>query len=379
MKTLHAASSLRLFFIAVNVLICCSAIAQKNNYSARLSNSKISYSSNTGQEYKIEYRGDVVLNDSDTEIVSVSDGGYVSIGKRTFGSSRKIVIESNGSGGLTKKYYVNGNQQDYDSEGKKWLEQVLPKVVTISGLGAASRLKRFYKKGGAELVLKELRKIESDSVKSIYFNLFLDFNLSPKELSQTIVSAGKTIDSDAELANLLRNHGQQFSTQTETISAFVEAAKSISSSANLSGILSAIVEDKTVSSTGLIGLLNIGYGISSDANLSNVLSDIVENRNLDQGLVVKMLDLLDEVGSDTNAASVYEQLARTEALNEQQVIATLKSAAKNIGSDSELANVLISFSKQAKTSETLKSSYRAIAKSIGSNAEYRNVINALEN
>ena len=80
----------------------------------------------------------------------------------------------------------------------------MPEILRSTIIGAESRVDRFYKKGGANDVLDEIKKMESDYVQSAYFKLLLKKPLSSKEVTNTLKTVGKVISSDHYLANILR-------------------------------------------------------------------------------------------------------------------------------------------------------------------------------
>ena len=146
-----------------------------------------------GNDYKIEYKGEITLSADDKDITAISDGGYIEIERSSFGSRRRIVIDADRNGNLERSYYVGRSEKNYEPEGREWLAEILIDVVRSTTIGAESRVQRFYAKGGANAVLSEIRQMDSDYVESRYFSLLLENNLSDSELVSTIEMAGKRI------------------------------------------------------------------------------------------------------------------------------------------------------------------------------------------
>ena len=168
----------------------------KSNYSISNDGKGRIQITNNGKEFQIEYEGDITLSDDDKDIVAISNGGFVEIEQSSFGNRRRIVIESDRNGNLIKKYYEGRTEKDFNPEGKEWLADVLQEIVRSTTLAAEARVNRFYSKGGANAVLAEIGRIESDYVNAAYFKLLLEKKLSNDELVKTIEVAGKEIDSD---------------------------------------------------------------------------------------------------------------------------------------------------------------------------------------
>jgi len=128
--------------------------------------------------FNIELRGKIEVTDDDKDIKSMSDDGYLEISKTVFGSKRSIIIESQGGGRLKKEYYEGRSKVEWEPAGRTWLNEILPEVVRSTTIGAESRVERFYKQGGAQAVLAEIGKMDSDYVKAHYGKLLLGKNLT---------------------------------------------------------------------------------------------------------------------------------------------------------------------------------------------------------
>ena len=160
-------------------------------------NNRIIYQNSFGplQNFKVEVRGEIEVAEDDRDIIGMSSDGYLEIEKTVFGNKRKIIITSQGNS-LKKEYYEGRSKQPYEPEGRKWLAEILPDLVKTSTIGAESRTNRFYKKGGTNLVLQEIDKLESDYVKHHYASLLLKLPVQSKEYPTVIQSLSKSISSD---------------------------------------------------------------------------------------------------------------------------------------------------------------------------------------
>jgi len=96
--------------IRLVILLSGAFILTSSNYSAQnfitlnsgKGKSKITIS-NSKNDFKIEYEGEIILSDDDSDIKHISRGGYIEIRKSSFGKRRKIVIENDG-GKLVKNF-----------------------------------------------------------------------------------------------------------------------------------------------------------------------------------------------------------------------------------------------------------------------------------
>lgn len=98
------------------------------------------------QRLNLEYEGEIVFTDDDKAIKSISRGGYLLIRKTTFGDRREVLAEPNSDGSINYEYRVGRSRQDWGKEGQEFLANVLIEVIRTTGMGAESRVERFYKK-----------------------------------------------------------------------------------------------------------------------------------------------------------------------------------------------------------------------------------------
>ncbi|MEM7515007.1 MAG: hypothetical protein AAF388_29035, partial [Bacteroidota bacterium] len=258
-----------------------SLIAQRSITSTSISNGRMTIKVKNGyNKYTIESKGDFVLSDDDKDIVSVTQGGYLELSKTAFGSKRRMIIEPNGSGGVSKTYYEGSKKVAFIPNGKAWLAEVLPEIVRSTTLGAESRVDRFYRKGGADAVLAEVKLLESDHVATRYIDLLMDKGLNDAELTKVVQVAGQTLESDHHLAQILKRNRDAFTGNAKAISAYIQATKNIDSDHHKSEVLRALIKDDKVSDQQMSELLSITDDIDSDHHLAEVYKTIIRERRL---------------------------------------------------------------------------------------------------
>ncbi len=259
--------------------------------------SKIHYTNN-GKDFKIEYEGDITLSDDDSEIIGISDGGYIEIERSSFGSRRRVLIEANRNGNLSYKYFVGRSEKNYNPEGKEWLADILLDVVRSSTIAAESRVQRFYAKGGASAVLDEIGKIDSDYVQSRYFSLLLDYDLNDSELVSVIDLAGRSVKSDHYLSTILKSNQKAFLSSERTVDAYINASKSLNSDHYMTSVLKQVINDRSITDDQMARLLDMSKSINSDHYLTTVLTQIMDSRNLNDKNVSKIINLSKDINSD---------------------------------------------------------------------------------
>ncbi|GMN05200.1 hypothetical protein MTsPCn5_05880 [Croceitalea sp. MTPC5] len=314
--------------------------AQRRSTSVNINNNgktTISIKNGLGNNFSIEYKGEITLSDDDTDVVAISRGGYMEIKKSAFGNRRRISIEPNDSGGLIKKYYVGSSQKSFDAEGKKWLSEILLEVVRTTTLGAEKRVNRLYKAGGSYKVLKEVGKITSNHVKSRYIKLLLKKELKEADLIAVLNEVAE-IDSNHHQADILKNNTNVFLAHKGTTAAYIKAAGTIDSDHHKAEVLKKSINDGSISDTQMKALFAITQDIDSDHHKASVLQTVLERRSLNQTNLKLLVNTTRDIDSDHHKASVLKKALNSEELG-SDVYNTLLTSVSSIDSDHHLASV----------------------------------------
>ena len=106
--------------LAYLVIIMFMVVPNKNYSQVNLGWSKSSYRihngpfggessikiKNKGSSFNFKYDGELVVSDDDKEVTSIADGGFLEIEKSSFGNKRRVLIEADREGNLTRKYFM---------------------------------------------------------------------------------------------------------------------------------------------------------------------------------------------------------------------------------------------------------------------------------
>ncbi|MFP2994940.1 hypothetical protein ABN763_03470 [Spongiivirga sp. MCCC 1A20706] len=270
--------------------------------------------SNGKSRFELEYEGDITLSDDDSDIVAISAGGYFDLRKSTFGNRRRIVIESDRNGRLVKEYYVGRKQQSFSPEGKKWLKEVLTEVVRSTTISAEKRVNRFYNKGGIDAVLEEIEQIDSDHVKTAYFEHALAKNLNNSELIKVINTSGREVDSDHYLTRILVSNQESFLNSEVATAAYIKASSSIGSDHYKTKVLKTAIKNGSINNDQIESLLEMTQDIGSDHYLTQVLLTVMKERDLDSQNTANVIRLTKSIGSDH-----YKTQVLTKALGQRNI------------------------------------------------------------
>ncbi|CAL2063164.1 hypothetical protein [Tenacibaculum sp. 190524A05c] len=339
-----------------------STVVYSSNSSKRIGNFSIDIKGKG--DFKIEYEGDIVLSDDDKDIVSISRGGFIEIKKSSFGKKRRVVIEAE-SGTLKKRYFVGWSEKSYEPEGKAWLAEILPEIIRNTTIGAEARVKRFYNRGGANAVLKEIERLESDYVSSAYFSYLMDYNLNASELTRVVEIAGNQIDSDYYLAQLLQKNQRAFLGNSQTLSAYIKATRNIQSDYYMSQVLNKAVKNDEISDDQLGDLLQISKNIQSDYYLSQVLGKILDSRELNKSNMEKIMSLSNSISSDYYKSQVLKKALKKNNLSDKNY-KTFISSIDDVGSDYYSSSIIEDLLKKDLDNASLTQLLDLINKNVGS-------------
>lgn len=291
------------------------------------------------KSFNIEYRGDIEVNDTDTDVIGISRGGYLEISKTTFGSKRSIVFESK-EGKLVKEYYEGRRKIDYVPDGEEWLAEILPDIVRSTGIAAESRLNRFYKQGGVNSVMSEIARLESSYVQNIYGKLLLrKDDLTNSELSASIKELAREMDSDYYKAELLSDASKKYLSNDELTIAFFDAAAYIDSDYYSAQILSDAIDDVDFSEELFAKILSASNNIESDYYQAQVLEDALDIPNLTDNALSQIIENTKGIGSDYYQAQVLSTTMETPGLSKKS-LEKVTAAVMDISSDYYMAEVL---------------------------------------
>ncbi|KQC29072.1 hypothetical protein AAY42_03525 [Flagellimonas eckloniae] len=315
---------------------------QKKSTSISISNkgkTTISVNNGFGNSFHVEYRGEIKLSDDDSDVVSISPGGYMEIKKSAFGNRRKIFIEPNSSGKLIKKYYVGSSERSFDSEGRKWMAEILLEVVRSTTLGSEQRVNRIYRKTGAYGVLKEIDYIGGDHVKAKYIKLLLQKDLKNADYISILNVIGDDIDSDHHKADILKNNTSKFLKTEASAAAYIEAASEIDSDHHMAEVLKKSIKDGRITDNQMNSLFMIARNIDSDHHKSSVLLTVLKSRSLNSSNLKLLISSAKDIDSDHHRAEVLRAALDTEGVAPSSFHALLSSL-DGMSSDYHISTVL---------------------------------------
>lgn len=157
-----------------------------------------------GQFLEVEWKGNIDIDDQDSEITSLSEDGYFSLVTEDNGERKEIIISNNGE--ETKSSFLeNGSEREMTTEDKAWQRYALVDMLRLSGINAEKRVDRIYKEGGAAKVIEEISMMHSDYSMRLYTEALVEiYDLEQNEIQRLIMIVAD-MDSDYEKGMAFRS------------------------------------------------------------------------------------------------------------------------------------------------------------------------------
>lgn len=262
--------------------------------------------SNGFSSFNVEMRGKIEVTDDDRDIKSMSADGYLEINKVTFGSKRTIIITPLGSG-LERLYYEGREKLPFEPDGRQWLSEILPELLRTTTIAAESRVNRFYRKGGTQAVLNEIRVIESDYVKVHYANALMTLNLATKDYPMVIQSVASTMDSDHYLTEFLERNMAKFLQDKAATDAVFDACGKMDSDHYKTQVIKEALDKQTPTADGIASILRASGNMESDHYKTEVLTSLLRKENLSDAVISEMIKGSLSIESDHYRAVVLKK------------------------------------------------------------------------
>ena len=303
---------------------------------------------------KVDYRGTIVFNDTDTDVESISPGGFLEIAQKTFGTWRSALLEGKSDGSIERKYRVGSKVQPWDPDGAQWFADILLDVIRSTGLGAETRVARFYGEGGINALLNEIDEIDGDYVKGIYYSETLSLeNITTRDMVAAIEDAAEEMGSDYEKSRLLIKNSDKISENGETLTATLKATEEISSDFEQARVLTHFIEEEELTDAQIALVINASTNISSSYESSRVLVVLVKEHELQNEVMDAYTVAIDDISSDYEKGRVLGATIENQQLS-PEMINKIIVASNEMSSDFEQVKVLTKLASQELDNENLE-------------------------
>jgi hypothetical protein len=325
----------------------------------------------------IEARGDVEFNPQETDVVSISRGGYFEIEEREGADRRRLELRPSDEGGVERRWLVDGDSRAYDQAAREWFANLLPVLFRRAGYQAEERAARILDHQGVSGLQQEIAQIPSDYVARKYYEVLLtQGELSQAQFRDAVRQAGRDLESDYELAELLIEVAEEHPADEAVQIAYVEAAGSIESDYETRRVLDAALARSGLSQEVAQAMLELATGIDSDYELAELLLAMLERHPVEETLTPQFFAVLETIDSDYERSRVLKAALDRGAPGQRVLDLALESAAQ-IDSDYELAEILLYVGERYPTDRSLPDAFLRRASSIDSDYERGRVLSVL--
>jgi len=216
--------------------------------------------------------GEVRFTDDDRDVAYVAPGARMTIEEEVSGQPDRRVEYHRTSDGIQRSFFRDGRAVQPDAEDEAWIRRALLHPIRESGVNAAPRTARIYRRGGVDAVLDEIRQIGSDGGKSRYYTALLRLPLRAGETARVLRDAGERIGSDGDKQRTLAVLLERRSIAPEEMEAMLDAAARIGSDGDKSRLLiQALTRDPLADPEVREAFFRTAGGIGSDGDKSRVL------------------------------------------------------------------------------------------------------------
>jgi len=290
----------------------------------------------------IRIEGDLEFDDAFTELTRMSSGAFLRMEVSRDGTRRRLEARPGAGGRPEYAWSVDGRNQEFDAEAEAWLSAALLDLFRTSGYLASERAAWILSQEGPDGVLAEVERMLADHAQARYLAILLERGrLSQPQVRRVIEVAGREIESDHSLGEVLRATAASYSFDGPTRSAFLEAARTLESDHQQGEVFRTALARGDLDEENLSVILEAAAtDIESDHQLGEILMELSERYPLEPSLRGPFLRAAATLESDHQKGRVYGFVLRQEGLRPQEMAAVL-DAARGIESDHTLAQLLV--------------------------------------
>jgi hypothetical protein len=293
------------------------------------------------REFRYTSRGQITFTQTEDDVADLK--GRIRIEEKRDGHTRRIEIRSAGPDGIMRIYKVDGREQALDVDGRRWLAEMIASTLRETPIDAFARAHRLHAKGGADAVISEIERIQSDYARRVYCEALVEIAKLDEASKSRVLAAIAAMHSDFEKRSALLG----------------------------------VLKSQTLSVTQQAALLNSLAKMGSAFEQRNVLVAIAPSLSVDPIVTKAWQAAVSKVHSDFEVRTVVESVAARESVSAAHAEMAI-DATMGMSSDFERAQVLKEMVKHlpATGGSVLPAFFRSVQK-LHSDFERRGVLTAL--
>jgi beta-lactamase regulating signal transducer with metallopeptidase domain len=360
--------------------------------------------SNFWSSFTLKSRGNIEFADTDRDVKSISADGSLMIEEREGLTWRKLSFTPRGTS-VERTFWINGGAEPFEPDGRRWMEEILPRVIRETGVGAAQRVDRIMRQGGVDGVLAEITRIESNRSKRLYFlevvarttdsgvlrrilrqatheidsdgdrRRLLAHLLDRAPLMPDLLQAGARLESDGEKAGFLLEALHYYPEGEATRALYFKALNTINSDGERRRVLSALLR-RPRARDDAARIFSAAAKLNSDGEKAGLL---VQGAGELSGLPSARrawFSAADTIRSDGEHRRALEAALRNDGRDRDMLLSIIHSAT-GISSDGEKASILSQVARVCPDDDAVVQAIVDSAQTLRSEGEYRRVITPL--
>ncbi|MBL7995062.1 hypothetical protein JNM05_06775 [bacterium] len=301
----------------------------------------IDYYSNTlVKSLEVRSGGVVELTPNDLDIKSISPDGFIVIKERDWLTYRAVTLTASADGKIEKRFTIQGRDYEFDADAQAWLSGILQDVARETGLGAHARIKTILAEQGVQAAIREIRWVNSNYAKKIYFEAVLNYpDLTSLELETAVRTVAKEISSSSKLGDILISTAGRFQEDSVLTESLIRAVKEISSSSKQSEVLIQITELRKINDESAEAMAKAIEHISSSSAQGAALESLAQKSSSHGSVIDAYVDAVKSVSSSSVQGASLKALLRKKDMSSSAFIKILNSV-EHISSSSVQGDVL---------------------------------------
>lgn len=315
--------------------------------------------------------GHVEFNDDESDVKSITPGGWFSYEESHSFSSRRYQATPDGSGAIKRQYLVDGRDHPFDDEARAWVRASVPEMLRESGVDAPERVRRLLKQGGAKAVLAEIARIRSSGARRRYIEELVPIGNLNTEQFQTLLRDVRAIPSDGDKSSLLIFLAR-YTLKDNLRDNVFQAVATINSSGDRRRVLGRLIQEDPSRAT-LVGAAKSAEQIASDGDKASLLVDLARHYRGNEDMRRPFFRTAETINSSGDRARVLIAVI-DDSGNDRDTLVDALHATAGIPSDGDKARVLVNAAGYWKEDDALRRAYFEAANSMNSSGDRSRVL-----
>ena len=334
--------------------------------------SSMTVNDNKGNYENLRYRGRIELNEDDSQIKSISPGGFFEFEK----NGRKLSIQSDSKGRLSQIDSEGENKSSSGQTANLFLKEAVTELLAY-GYDANDRIEKIARSGGDSALLSQVDGLKLDNLKVMYINRVLQNDSLPLSIWPLVINKIGALDADNDKEKLLFKVPVALLNQGAIAEPYFRVLGLISAADSRENLYVHIISHAPVQDLVASKVLDGVENLDGDFSKQKILERMIATDSLATRFLERFTAIIGRMNDDQEKGKLLANLAERNELTEAQKISILRQTS-TISSDEDRANLLLRMAPRLGKSDSLKAAYLQAAKIITDEAQYGRTVRAVE-